>query len=247
MDFRIKYLLYPRKLHHSSPPLFYSLKDSCTAVYRHCPSGCRLEGIQHLRSCMNFNASQTAQKLFTNSSRAASSCVRVCEGEEAAHRTDILIELTLLVGSCFYSVSSVSYLKTTKTLSRTIVQNSSANTWPWALSCAGYAQSISAGLPMVQGSAKKRVSRLCFPLGWLCWPSYQVGSQPTVDSSYLQEMPSNQCFKWLNCSCKQITAEFVIIPENAIVNRVILALPLSEMALCYLNLRKVSVTFWTDS
>lgn len=91
-----------------------------------CPSGCRLGDIRHLRSCMNFNASQTLQKLFTNSSESASSSACVCRGEEFAHRSDILLQLTLLVGSCFYSVSSVSYLKTTKTLSRTIVQNSSA-------------------------------------------------------------------------------------------------------------------------
>lgn len=108
-----------------------------------CPSGCRLGDIWHLRSCLNFNASQIPQKLFTNSSEAAASSVRVCQGEEIAHRSDILLQLTLLVGSCFYSVSSVSYLKTTKTLSRTIVQNSSANTWPWALSWASYSQSCS--------------------------------------------------------------------------------------------------------
>lgn len=113
------------------------------------------------------------------------------------------------------------------------------------LSCL-FPEFLSAGLPTVQGCAQRRAPRLPFPPGWLSWPAYQVGSQPTVDSSYHQEMPLNQCLKWFNCSCKQITAESAIITETVMVNQVILALPLLKMGLCYLNLRKVSVPFWTD-
>lgn len=101
----------------------------------------------------------------------------------------------------------------------------------------------STALPAVQGSAQRRAPRLSFPPGCLSCPTYKAGSQPTVDSSYHQEM---QCFKWFNCSCKQITAKSAIIAETVTANQVTLALPLPERGLCYLNLRKVSVAFWTD-
>jgi len=145
----------------------------------------------------------------------------------------------------FYSVSSVSYLKTTKTLSRTIVQFCKYLALGTFLSWL-FPEPLSAGLPIAQGSAQSRAPRLSFPPGWLSWPAHQVGSQPTVDSSYHREMPLNHCLKWFDCSCKQITAKFDIIPETAMVNQVILALPLLKMGLCYLNLRKVSVPFWTQ-
>ena len=105
---------------------------------------------------------------------------------------------------------------------------------------------LSAGLPTIQGSAQRRAPRLPFPPGWLSWPAYEVGSQPTVDRSYHQEMPLNQCLKWFNCSCKQITAKFAIIPETTMVNQVTPALPLPKMGLCYSSLRMVSAPFWTD-
>lgn len=102
----------------------------------------RVQVTRYLTS-KKLHASQTPQKLFTKSSKAASASAQVCKGEEMAHRSDTLLQFTLLVGSCFYSVSSFSYLKTAKTLSRTIVQNSSANIWPQALSWAGCSYSFS--------------------------------------------------------------------------------------------------------
>lgn len=85
----------------------------------------------------------------------------------------------------------------------------------------------SAALPAVQGSTRRRAPRLSFPPGNvpLSCPTYQAGSQPTVDSSYHQEM---QCLKWFNCSCKEITAKSAIIAETVMANHVILALPLPK-------------------
>lgn len=108
-----------------------------------------------------------------------------------------------------------------------------------------FLQLLSAGSLGSHGSAHRKPSRLSFPPGWLFWPTYQVGSQPTVDISYHQEVPLNQCLKWFNCSCKQITAKFAVIPKTAMVNQVTQALPLPKMGLCSLNPRKVAAPFWT--